>query len=127
MKTALLFLGLASAALAQQPYSWQTQVNGVASKVMVPSSTTTMLATPGKVLKIHAMVLRNITNASATVTITDIGSDCNGSPCYITPGALTIPANTIYTVVLNGEPAVGGISWSASAANAIVGWIGGGY
>ena len=128
MKQLLLALLLVWPLAAQAPtYQWQTtNAQGIPSKVMVPTSATTVIASSSYV-KVDQINLRNITGSAVTVTIADISSNCNGSPCSLTPGALTIAANTLYTISLRGEPASFGVQWSAGTANAVVGWIGGRY
>lgn len=114
---------------AQSPtYQWQTtNSQGVPSKVIVPTTSTTVVSATANYVKVDAIVLRNTSASAVTVTISDLSSNCNGSPCSITPGALSIAANTLYILKLNGEPASGGVQWSASTANAVIGWMGGRY
>jgi hypothetical protein len=60
----------------------------------------------------------------ATITIYDSGTSCNGSPCAIM-NAVSIPANTYYSVDFRGYQSVGPIYWSASVANTVSGSING--
>ena len=110
------------------PYvSWYygtTVVPGAATAVAVPKMPSGNAA-PSTVF-VEMVVLANISAAAVTVTITDGSTNCNGGPCTLFAPA-TIQANQVYTIPLNGAPANGGISWSASAANAVHGSIRGRY
>ena len=112
----------------QRILDWQTTVNGRPSVAMLPTTTTVVVSVPSpRFVKVDQINLHNISNASVTVTITDNGSNCNSAPCAVTTPSITIAANTSYTIGLGGQPAAGGVSWSASTANAVEGWIGGRY
>jgi len=110
------------------PYiSWYygtTVVPNAATAIVVPK-TPGGSAAPNTVF-VEMVVLANISASAVTVTITDRSTNCNGGPCTLFAPA-TIQANQVYTIPLNGAPANGGISWSASAANAVHGSIRGRY
>jgi len=85
----------------------------------IPNSTTVIVA---KDVKIGKIVLSNTTAGALTVTISDRSTSCNGGACQIWP-AISIAANTVYTADLGGTFMQSGISWSASAANSVIGAV----
>lgn len=94
--------------------------------------TTTIPVTPtvatGLSIYIDYMYIVNKSASTVTITMTDQSTNCNGgtTACTILP-AVTIAANTIYTINTLGVYAQGGIVWQASAANAIDAWVSGRY
>jgi hypothetical protein len=125
MKRLLLALALSAGALVAQT---GTNVNGVPSVVPVPSSLTavvTLLTT--QYVGVKYVTLHNVTSSDVTVKILDQSTNCNSAACPVVSSSsstsLTVKANSTYSIPLYGQPAVGGIKWQASSANAVMGWI----
>lgn len=114
-KTIFISLLLAVALIGQTTYSTEVATR----PAFVPATATDVVARDVNVMRIN---LSNTTGSAVTVTITDKSTNCGGSACQIWP-AITISANTVYMVDVGGEQFVGGIRWSASASNAVVGSI----
>ncbi len=109
------------------PQTPSTQVWHVGLTALPSSSTQAIAATSAShYIWIDRLMLSNTSASSVTVTITDQGTNCNGGPCQIFP-AVTLAANTVYAVDLGGARSYGGISWSATTANVVHGWMAGRY
>jgi hypothetical protein len=128
MKRALLsisfLLAAISAARAQTATAYP--VVGVAwhqPQVFVPNSTTVVTNQDSLIGHLH---LANASASSVTVTLQDTSTNCNGGACQFWP-AIPIAPNTSYDNDFGGMLCTGGIKWSASAANAVVGYIRGNY
>ena len=124
---ALLVLALSVSAqnTPALPQNWETSVAGVPSTVVVPNSSTRVVAiSSAAYVRVNQVNFTNITGGAITVTFTDGSTNCNGGACNLLPTTtpLSIASGTTYTINLNGQPAVGGVFWSASAANSIHGW-----
>lgn len=96
---------------------WQTTTG------FVPNSATSVTTQDSYVDYIH---LANISNGTVTVTVTDASTNCSAGVCQWWP-VISIPANTVYTQSLGGIFSPKGVKWTASSANAVVGWIKGKY
>lgn len=86
----------------------------------IPNSTADAIAVT---VVIDSVLLVNNTAGNLTVRIRDKSTNCNGGACPLVPDDLVVNAGSIYSIPMYGTQAVGGISWSASAANSIVGVI----
>lgn len=116
MKKAIcIALLLAVALIGQTTYSTEVTTK----PAFVPATATDVVARDVFVMRIN---LSNTSASAVTVTISDKSTNCNSGPCQIWP-AVTIAANTVYMVDVGGEQFIGGIRWSATAANAVVGSI----
>lgn len=87
--------------------------------VFVPNTPT---AVTTKTTRVYYMKFTNTTGGAVTVTVSDRSTNCNSGACDIWT-AVSIPANTTITEASNGVLMNGGITWSASAANSITGWM----
>jgi len=105
--------------------SWYTPLG------YVPASSTAV--TPSTSM-VNFLYLANTSASPVTVTLTDSSTACSGSPCPFWP-AVTIAGCTggagvgctVYTASLGGLVATGGVKWSASTGNAVVGFMTGTY
>jgi len=96
-----------------------TAAPAVVGPIFIPNSTAVIVA---RDVKIGKVILSNTTAGALTVTISDRSTSCNSGACQIWP-AISIAANTVYTVDLYGTFMQSGISWSASAANSVIGVV----
>ena len=120
-----LALCFVMAASAQVSVSDRFAKNNFAFKMFMPTAADTVLAS--KTAYIGAIVLVNNSGAAVTLRIRDRSTDCNGAACPIYPDDISIPAGTTWTSTYPFLEATGGITWSASSANAVVGRITGTY
>jgi hypothetical protein len=111
------------AAIAQSTYPGSFSTNWYVGPRAVPDSSTAVIS---QTTYLISMVLANTTASAVSVTVVDQSTNCNSGACQIFP-AVSIAANTVYVIDLKGIPAVGGVKWSASSANAIHGSIQGKY
>jgi hypothetical protein len=89
----------------------------------VPNSTTVVTNQDSLIGHLH---LTNSGSTTAHIVLTDNSTNCNGAGCQFWP-TISIAPNTSYDVDFGGMLCTGGIKWSASAANAVVGYIRGFY
>ena len=97
----------------------------------VPASSTAVTTSTAIV---NLLYLANTSASPVTVTLTDNSTACGGSPCPFWP-AVTIAGCTggagvgctVYIASLGGLVAAGGVKWSASTGNAVVGFMSGTY
>lgn len=70
---------------------------------------------------VNAIVLVNNSSSDVSVSATDRSTDCGGSACPILPSTapLVVKAGAVYAIPLYLIEATGGITFTASAANAI--------
>jgi hypothetical protein len=128
MKRLLVLSALICASsLAQSPSgiypptgtAWYVGIMAIpASLTAVPVPNGKYGASPPSTVFVEQINLQNTTGSAVTVTIVDGSTNCNGGACSLVP-AVSIAANTSYSINKNGEPANGGLKWSASSANAI--------
>lgn len=71
---------------------------------------------------IYRLTLSNVTAGAVTVTISDRSANCNSAACQIW-SAVSIAANTVYTVEFGGIFMESGFTWTASAANSVIGRV----
>lgn len=108
---------------------WESKVAGVPSLQVVPTSATLVSPAPRSPLTYVRVIQANLSSVSAspvTVTFTDGSTNCNGGACQTLP-TITLQPNQKVTITYSGEPAVGGLYWSASVANAVHGWVKGSF
>lgn len=82
---------------------------------LVPSSATDVITQD---IHVTEMIFSNVTINPVTVTV----QDRQATPMILLP-AVSVPANSTMGIPLRGRWMPGGLTWSASAANAIVGSI----
>lgn len=112
MKRFLCALLLATLPVLAQAPPWEVGLTNV------PSTATKVV---GQTVHVQQMTLVNTTGSAVTVTVADLSTNCNSATCTVF--SASIPANTTYTVALGGVRANGGLTWVASTANAVSGWI----
>lgn len=115
---ALLFIGALSLG-AQTLYNYpkDPSVSWTIIPQAVPSSPADVVKVDVYVDQIH---LANTTAGSLTCTI----NDKQASPIALTPGAVTVAANTLFVIPLNGRWAPGGVNWVCSGSG-VIGWMSG--
>ena len=128
MKTILLLLALAAVSIAQSPVPYpfpsNSPNNWQVGIVTLPSATKSVIA---QTTFLQKGWFSNRTASAVTVTITDNTTACTGATaCQVWP-TVSIPANTAQKVDFGGVVANSGVSWFASSANAVDGWIQGSY
>ena len=94
-------------------------VAGDSSVTYVPSTQTDVVT---RTVRLNKLYLANVTGGAVTVLIKDRATNCNNANCQLWP-TISIAANTVYTAEFGGLPAASGVSWQASAANSVVGYI----
>lgn len=123
MKRYLALLALAAGCVFAQG---GTNVNGTPSVLPIPSSLTAVITVPTYV-RVQYVTLHNVTASAVTVKILDQSTNCNSAACPVISSSastsLSVAANSTISIPLFGQPAVGGIQWQASSANAVMGWI----
>jgi hypothetical protein len=97
--------------LAQAP-PWEVGLQ------FVPTTTAKLVT---QTVHVQQMTLVNTSGSAVTVTVSDLTTNCSSAACSLF--SASIPANTTYTVSLGGARAQSGVSWSASAGSAVVGWL----
>ncbi len=112
MKKLLFLLVFAPAFILAQSPPWEVGLTNV------PAATTVVVS---QTVHVQQMTLVNTTGSAVTVTVLDRSTNCNGAACTVF--AASIAANTVYTVPLGGVRAQGGVTWVASTANAVSGWM----
>lgn len=105
-----------------------TNVGGVPSVVPIPSSLTALITVASsQYVSVQYVTLHNITASAVTIKILDQSTNCNSAACPVVSSSgtatLSVAANSTVVFALGGQPAVGGIQWSASAANSVMAWI----
>lgn len=119
-----LLAPLCAQSLAPYPFPANAPNNWQYGLATLPSSASTVIA---QTTFLQKGWFANRSGAAVTVTITDKTTACTGSSaCQVWP-TVSIPANTAQKVDFGGVASNGGVSWSASAANAVDGWIQGSY
>lgn len=119
MKKILLFLATIGGLGAQTLYNFPTEANKTWQILPQAVPTSAADAVVGDAY-IDQLQLSNTTAGALTCTV----NDKQASPLGITPGAISIAANTIYIIPLGGRWAPGGIRWVCSGAG-VVGWMNG--
>ena len=100
------------------PFNSSSSAWAIAGTVIPGSSTLVYSQTT----QVDSMVVANTSGSSISITLTDNSANCNSGVCQILP-AVSIAANTTYTIALYGIVATGGVRWSATGTNAAHGWI----
>ncbi len=119
MKTILAILMLATGiASAQTAYPALGGAKNY-SLAFVPGSSGTAV---GTTVLLNNVQFSNTSGSSVSVTLADASTACGGSTCSFWP-AITIAANTVYTAYFNGRVCPNGITWSATSASAVVGYL----
>ena len=85
----------------------------------IPSTPTVLV---NRTASVTAIWLANTTGSAVTVTFRDQSTNCNSGTCSWWP-TISIAANTVYSVEVPGISSEGGIVWSASTANAVIGQL----
>ena len=118
LKIFLVCLLIAIAAFSQTV----TYPNGTVEVLMryVPNSTTDVFTSGVRLTRIR---LTNNTSSTVTCRIRDKSTNCNSGVCVIWADDVEIPARTTLLEELGGFTATGGLTWSCSAANSVVGSI----
>lgn len=118
MKILSLFLILLAPLGAQTVYSYNA-TNPTTHWQILPQAVPTVAADVVKSdVYIDRLELRNTTASALTCTV----NDRQGSPIAITPGAISIAANTIYILPFDGTWAPSGVNWVCSGAG-VVGYM----
>jgi hypothetical protein len=94
-------------------------------KGFMPATPNTVIAS--KTFYIDGIYLVNNSGSAVTVRIRDRSTDCNSAVCPIIPDDFSLAASTPYVYALPKISAGGGITISASSANAVVYHIVGTY
>ncbi len=110
----ILFVLLAALMPGQSSYTVAETVPG-----FLPSSATDVYTSD---VRIERVYLANTTGSAVTVTLLDKSANCSAGACSMWP-AVSIAANTVYTVDMGNVWFRGGLQWSASAGNAVVGYL----
>jgi hypothetical protein len=100
--------------------------------VLLPTTPTLIFTLPAmdaapRTVKVDSLSLQNVTASPVTVVVTDGGVSLNGGPAFIGSPQIVVPAMGSVEFNLQGFPAVGGVYWSATAANAVQGLIKGSF
>ena len=85
----------------------------------IPSTPTVLV---NRTASVTAIWLANTTGSAVTVTFRDQSTNCNSGACNWWP-TISVAANTVYAVEVPGISSEGGIVWSASTANAVIGQL----
>lgn len=112
----LLIVFVASHVTAQTPTS-----SGYIEKRMqfVPATDTDVFTANTQIIKI---MLSNTSASAVTCTVKNKGTGCGGAACQFWP-AISLPANAIQAIDMGGILSLGGVQWSCSTANVVVGSI----
>lgn len=122
MKKLIIGLLLATALFAQDQTKNGSPITlGVTTLPASPTVATT------KNMFVDYIVLVNKTASAVTVTIKDQSTNCSGAAACTLAPAVSVAANSVYSMPMLGMYAQGGLLWSASAANSIDVWVAGRY
>jgi hypothetical protein len=116
MKRLLLLLALPLA--AQTVYNYPTRANSSLQVLpqAIPTSAADVIVGD---FYIDRLELRNTSAGALTCTVSDKQA---GTPLNITPGAVSIAANTVYIFPYDGTWAPGGVRWVCSGTG-VIGWL----
>lgn len=119
----LLLLILVSLALGFQAYAprnqaWLSSSSGVS---VIPNTSTAVPNAGAGVVELDKGWFSNSTGSTVTLSIGDGTTNCNGAACQVFP-AVSVAANSVVSVDFGRLP-VSGVTWSASAANSLQGYI----
>lgn len=85
----------------------------------VPATFTDVFTDTTQMIKV---MLSNTSASPVTCSLKNKGTGCGGAACTFWP-AISLPANTIQAIDMSGIQAMGGVQWSCSTGNVVVGAI----